>query len=47
MYAAALATVNEVGPPTTFPGAPGWEQTVVLPAFQRTLLGEITPEDAV
>lgn len=47
LYAAALATVNEVGPPTTFPGGPGWEQTVVLPAFQRTLLGEITPEDAV
>jgi len=47
LYAAALATVNEVGPPTTFPGSPGWEQTVVLPSFQRTLLGEITPEEAV
>ena len=47
LYAAALATVNEVGPPTRFPGSPGWEQTVVLPAFQRTLLGEIAPEEAV
>jgi multiple sugar transport system substrate-binding protein len=47
LYAAALATVNEVGPPTRFPGSPGWERNVVLPTFQRVLLGEITPEEGV
>ena len=34
-------------PPTRFPGSPGWERNVVLPNFQRVLLGEITPGDAV
>jgi len=46
LYRAAIDTVSSVGAPTRFPGSPGWQQTVVLPAFQRTLLGEITPEDA-
>ena len=47
LYAAAVATVDEVGPPTRFPGGPGWERNVVLPNFQRVLLGEITAEDAI
>ncbi|MEM6430470.1 MAG: hypothetical protein AAF708_14610 [Deinococcota bacterium] len=46
LYLAAIDTVSNVGPPTRFPGSSGWEQTIVLPTFQRTLLGEITPEQA-
>ena len=34
-------------PPTRFPGSPGWERNVVLPTFQRVLLGELTPEAGV
>ena len=35
------------GPAPAFPGSSNWGLTVVLPAFQRVLLGEITAEDAV
>ncbi len=34
-------------PPSRFPGSPGWEGNDVLPNFQRVLLGEITPGDAI
>lgn len=46
IYAPAVDTVNLVGPPASFAGVSGWAQTIVLPAFQRILLGELTPEQA-
>jgi len=46
-YGAAVDTLKFGGPPPAFPGSSNWGLTVVLPAFQRVLLGEIAPEDAV
>jgi multiple sugar transport system substrate-binding protein len=46
-YGAAIETLKFGGPAPAFPGSSNWGLTVVLPAFQRVLLGEIKPEDAV
>jgi multiple sugar transport system substrate-binding protein len=46
-YAAAIDTLKFGGPAPAFAGSSNWGTTVVLPAFQRVLLGEITPEAAV
>jgi multiple sugar transport system substrate-binding protein len=46
-YGAATETLKFGGPAPAFPGSSNWGLTVVLPAFQRVLLGEIQPEDAV
>ena len=34
-------------PSPSFPGFAGWSESVVLPAFQRVLIKEATPEQAV
>jgi multiple sugar transport system substrate-binding protein len=47
MYAAASATLEFGIPQPSFPGAAGWAESTVLPAFQRVLIGEATPEQAV
>jgi multiple sugar transport system substrate-binding protein len=47
MYAAAAATLEFGIPQPSFPGAAGWAESTVLPAFQRVLIGEATPEQAV
>jgi len=46
-YAAAIETLKFGTMPPAFPGNPGWQQTVVLPSFQKVLLGEMTPAQAV
>jgi multiple sugar transport system substrate-binding protein len=46
-YSAATETLKFGGPPPAFAGSSNWGLTVVLPAFQRVLLAEIKPEDAV
>jgi multiple sugar transport system substrate-binding protein len=46
-YGAATETLKFGGPPPAFAGSSNWGLTVVLPAFQRVLLGEIKPEEAV
>jgi multiple sugar transport system substrate-binding protein len=46
-YGAATDTLKFGGPAPAFPGSSNWGLTVVLPAFQRVLLGEIKPEEAV
>jgi multiple sugar transport system substrate-binding protein len=46
IYAAAVETVGFGQLPTRFPGSPGWEETVVLPEFQRILVGQTTVADA-
>ena len=46
-YAAAIETLKFGGPPPAFAGSSNWGLTVVLPNFQRVLLGEIKPEEAV
>jgi multiple sugar transport system substrate-binding protein len=33
-------------PQPSFPGFAGWSEGVLLPAFQRVLIGEATPEQA-
>ncbi len=47
MYAAASETLGFGIPQPSFPGAAGWAESTVLPAFQRVLIGEATPEQAV
>lgn len=47
MYAAAAETLGFGIPQPSFPGAAGWAESTVLPAFQRILIGEVTPEQAV
>ncbi len=47
MYAAAAETLGFGIPQPSFPGAAGWAESTVLPAFQRVLIGEATPEQAV
>jgi multiple sugar transport system substrate-binding protein len=47
MYAAASDTLGFGIPQPSFPGAAGWAESTVLPAFQRVLIGEATPEQAV
>ena len=34
-------------PQPSFPGSAGWAEGTVLPAFQRVLIGQATPEQAV
>jgi multiple sugar transport system substrate-binding protein len=46
-YGAAIETLKFGGPAPAFAGSSNWGLTVVLPAFQRVLLGELKPEDAV
>lgn len=46
IYAAAVETTRFGSLPTRFPGSPGWEETVVLPEFQRILVGQTTVEAA-
>ena len=47
MYAAAADTLGFGIPQPSFPGLAGWAEGTVLPAFQRVLIGEATPEQAV
>jgi multiple sugar transport system substrate-binding protein len=47
MYAAAAETLGFGIPQPSFPGLAGWAEGTVLPAFQRVLIGEATPEQAV
>lgn len=47
LYASATATLGFGIPRPSFPGYAGWAEGVVLPAFQRVLIGEATPEQAV
>jgi multiple sugar transport system substrate-binding protein len=46
-YAAAIETLKFGGPAPAFAGSSNWGLTVVLPAFQRVLLGEIKPDESV
>src|SRR6266478_1948344 len=46
-YAAAIETLKFGGPAPAFAGSSNWGTTVLLPNFQRVLLGEIKPEEAV
>ena len=47
LYAAATETLEFGIPQPSFPGAAGWAEGVVLPAFQQVLIGQATPEQAV
>jgi multiple sugar transport system substrate-binding protein len=47
LYASATATLGFGIPRPSFPGYAGWAEGVVLPAFQRVLIGEANPEQAV
>jgi multiple sugar transport system substrate-binding protein len=47
MYAAAAETLGFGIPQPSFPGLQGWAEGTVLPAFQRVLIGQATPEQAV
>jgi multiple sugar transport system substrate-binding protein len=47
MYASAAETLGFGIPQPSFPGLAGWAEGTVLPAFQRVLIGEATPEQAV
>jgi multiple sugar transport system substrate-binding protein len=46
IYKAAVETTTFGQLPTRFPGIPGWEETVVLPEFQKILVGQTTVENA-
>jgi multiple sugar transport system substrate-binding protein len=47
MYAAAVKTFEFGGPPPDFPGADAWGRKVVMPEFQKILIGATIVEDAV
>jgi multiple sugar transport system substrate-binding protein len=47
MYSAAAETLGFGIPQPSFPGLAGWAEGTVLPVFQRVLIGEATPEEAV
>lgn len=47
LYAPAAETLGFGVPQPSFPGFAGWSESVVLPAFQRVLIGEATAEQAV
>ena len=47
LYAAAVKTFEFGGPPPDFPGADAWGRKVVMPEFQKILIGATTVEDAV
>jgi ABC-type glycerol-3-phosphate transport system substrate-binding protein len=42
-YVAAFKALETGTTAPQFPGQPGWQSRVVLPVFQRILLGEVTP----
>jgi multiple sugar transport system substrate-binding protein len=42
-YVAAFRALETGTTAPQFPGQPGWQSRVVLPTFQRILLGEVTP----
>ncbi len=42
-YTAAFKALESGTIAPQFPGQPGWQSSVVLPTFQRILLGELTP----
>jgi multiple sugar transport system substrate-binding protein len=46
LYAPASETLTFGVPQPSFPGFAGWSEGVLLPAFQRVLIGEATPEQA-
>lgn len=46
MYTAAAETLVFGRPQPSFPGAAGWAEGTVLPAFQQILIGQATPEEA-
>ena len=46
IYAAAVETMGFGQLPSRFPGGPGWEETVVLPEFQKVLVGQTTVASA-
>jgi multiple sugar transport system substrate-binding protein len=47
LYAAAVKTFEFGGPPPDFAGAEAWGRKVVMPEFQKILIGATTVEDAV
>lgn len=47
LYGAAVEAMSVGILPPRFVGYPGWASNVVLPAFQRVLVGDSTVEDAV
>jgi multiple sugar transport system substrate-binding protein len=47
LYDAAVATFDFGRAPPSFTGAAGWSQNVVLPEYQKILVGNSTPEKAV
>lgn len=47
LYKPAADTLGFGIPQPSFPGFAGWSESVVLPAFQRVLIKEATPEQAV
>ncbi len=47
LYAAALDALKIGRLPPSFVGYPDWSQNVVLPAFQKVLVGDFTVEKAV
>lgn len=47
LYAAAVETTTFGKLPPTFVGVAGWSETVVLPEFQKVLVGRQTAEQAV
>jgi len=46
MYKAASETLGFGIPQPSFPGAAGWAESTVLPAFQQILIGQATPDQA-
>ena len=47
MYVAASETLSFGGPPPRFAGYDGWGRTKLMPAFQKVLTGQASPEQAV
>ena len=47
LYAAAVETFGFSTPSPSFPGYSGWSKNVVLPEFQKILIGSATPDSAV
>jgi multiple sugar transport system substrate-binding protein len=47
LYQAAIDSLAIGGPEPNFVGFSGWSSTVVLPEFQKILVGESTVEEAV
>jgi multiple sugar transport system substrate-binding protein len=47
IYGAAAETLGFGTLPPSFPGLAGWGEGTALPAFQRVLIGQATPEQAV